>query len=534
LTVGLDNGTTCHLPAEFVQASKPDGSPKLSHAWARTIDGAQGGTWETCHLLGTKALDAYRGYTGQSRSRQPTHTWNTTPVLTVDHGGMLADRRTAAEHVLAALARQPDPTMAARSDPWPIDRYLRAALAEQHAVLAIQPLDCAATLRQADRQLADAEQQLARVRGELARIEQRTGQMGPLSGLSPRRRRERDGLRRGHDAVTAGIGDAEAALMRARAQQAALGAQQAASDRFAEDNLWRRAEIGRLQDQLDHHWAHVIVDCARAGDPVAYGPDRLRHARHTLNADLRALQAQVPLDRQRELQPARQARTDAAARVHRARDALARAQQAVADAKRRRWGRDDQRATANRQLVGAQGDLDRAVAGEHEAEDNLARVRQRQQQRQQVLRATAPERSELTRAVADLDAALDHTRPERVVQLVTKPDADVTHLLGDPPDTPAGRAVWCHHALAIETIRDRNPSPDREVWSQLSQACGDARRDIALAVIANLDTGAADDPGAWSLCAARARDLGQRPGSGFAPAEPCRGAQHRPEVDIGL
>ena len=99
LTVRLANGDSCRLPAGFVAGRKPDGSPKLSHSWARTIDGAQGGTWETCHLLGTAALDAYRGYTGQSRSRQPTHTWNTTPVLTVDHGGVLADQRTPDERV---------------------------------------------------------------------------------------------------------------------------------------------------------------------------------------------------------------------------------------------------------------------------------------------------------------------------------------------------------------------------------------------------------------------------------------------------
>ena len=79
------------LPAEFVQGTRRDGSPNLSHGWARTVDGAQGGTWESCHLLGNSALDAFRGYSGQSRSRQPTHTWNTATVTAVDHGGVLAD-----------------------------------------------------------------------------------------------------------------------------------------------------------------------------------------------------------------------------------------------------------------------------------------------------------------------------------------------------------------------------------------------------------------------------------------------------------
>ena len=110
LAVRLDgSGEAAALPAAFVQGTRKDGSPNLSHAWARTVDGAQGGTWEACHLLGSAALDAYRGYTGQSRSRQPTHTWNTARVAVVDHGGALADQRDAAEQVAEALARQPDP-----------------------------------------------------------------------------------------------------------------------------------------------------------------------------------------------------------------------------------------------------------------------------------------------------------------------------------------------------------------------------------------------------------------------------------------
>ena len=54
LTVRLDrSGQEAVLPASFVQGTRRDGSPNLSHAWARTVDGAQGGTWEACHLLGS-------------------------------------------------------------------------------------------------------------------------------------------------------------------------------------------------------------------------------------------------------------------------------------------------------------------------------------------------------------------------------------------------------------------------------------------------------------------------------------------------
>ena len=71
------------------------------------------------------ALDAYRGYTGQSRSRQPTHTWNTKQLVAVDHGGILADQRDPAEVVAQALARQPDPTWPPEATPGPLDRQLR-------------------------------------------------------------------------------------------------------------------------------------------------------------------------------------------------------------------------------------------------------------------------------------------------------------------------------------------------------------------------------------------------------------------------
>jgi hypothetical protein len=120
LAVRVDrSGEEAVVPASFGQGTRKNGSPNLSHSWARTVDGAQGGTWETCHLLGSAALDAYRGYTGQSRSRQPTQTWNTKQLVGVDHGGILADQRDAAEVVAQALARQPDPTLAGRR---PLDR----------------------------------------------------------------------------------------------------------------------------------------------------------------------------------------------------------------------------------------------------------------------------------------------------------------------------------------------------------------------------------------------------------------------------
>jgi len=58
LDVRTDAGLAMSLPREFVCGTRADGSPNLSHAWARTVDGAQGGTWDHAHLLGSSALDS--------------------------------------------------------------------------------------------------------------------------------------------------------------------------------------------------------------------------------------------------------------------------------------------------------------------------------------------------------------------------------------------------------------------------------------------------------------------------------------------
>ena len=188
LTITLENGAIALLGADFVRGTRKDGSPNLSHAWARTVDGAQGGTWEACHLLGSGALDAYRGYTGQSRSRQPTHTWNTTRVAVVDSGGILADRRDGAEHVADALARQPDPSLAARSDPWTVDselrRQYRRARAGAGGAAARPPGGAGAAVADADR----AQAWLANMDATAGHTARQLEELGRLAG-SPARSR---------------------------------------------------------------------------------------------------------------------------------------------------------------------------------------------------------------------------------------------------------------------------------------------------------------------------------------------------------
>jgi conjugative relaxase-like TrwC/TraI family protein len=139
---GLDvidhRGQPCFLPREFVEGHRSDRSPNLSHAWARTVDGVQAGTWTQVHLLGTAALERFTGYVGQSRSRCATHTWNVARVAHVDHGGVLAEQRTPDREVLDAMLRVSDSGFAVHDVP---DRLaeLLAERAEHQRVLTTRP-----------------------------------------------------------------------------------------------------------------------------------------------------------------------------------------------------------------------------------------------------------------------------------------------------------------------------------------------------------------------------------------------------------
>jgi len=279
------------------------GCPQVT--WARTIDGAQGGTWRVAHLLGTPALDQYRGYVGQSRSQHPTHTWNTTPAPVIDHGGVPADQREPGEHVLAALTRTPDTSLAARSDPYALDRRLRALIAAHRGVLAHRPPDptirlirAEAALRQARQDHADAARQVARANG-------RRDDLNTLGVLSSHGRAQRRNLagevaRAEKQVSSAGtaLADAEAAFARAKEAQADR-------DAFNGSEGWRDAELARLHHQLDAQWADVAITCAQNDDPLAYGTDVLRNARFHLSHRLEILEQRIPPDRSREWRLAR-------------------------------------------------------------------------------------------------------------------------------------------------------------------------------------------------------------------------------------
>ena len=386
LAVRLERGTETLLPAQFATGARKDGAPNLSHAWARTVDGAQGGTWEACHLLGSSALDAYRGYTGQSRSRRPTHTWNTSRLGVVDHGGVLADRRDGAEQVADALSRHPDPTLAARSDPWVLDRQLRERIAGHERVLDLQ---------------------------------------------APEPHRDHD--------VDEGFEAAEG---------------------------WRRDDLSRLRDQLEQHWARVVAGCVGADDPLAYGIDKLRHARATLDADRRSIDAGIPDDRTKEWQEGRERLAGVAGNRHSAEAALVETQTRLDGTSRRRWGRLDQRALADAEVhvSAAERRVAHALSAERDLRERLAALADHQQRRQQALADVAAQRKQIDATLARVDAALDDTRPDRVAALADDPPRHLVARLGAPPNTPAGRAVWCHHALDVEAALDptRRPHPGRD------------------------------------------------------------------------
>ena len=509
LTVLLDgSGEPMSLPATFVQGTRKDGSPNLSHAWARTVDGAQGGTWEACHLLGSAALDAHRGYTGQSRSRQPTHTWNTARVAAVAHGGALADQREAAEQVAGALARRPDASLAARSDPWVLDRQLRERMAEHERVLAARSPDRREALVAAAKDLQAAESCLADREACASHTADQLAAMGALAGLTRRGREQRRLLQ---DKLAFDAGGAAAAkdnckgLARRTSQ---LRREQDTLDRFEAANGWRRDDISRLRGQLDRHWAEVVAACVQADDPLAYGVEKLRHALATTAGDLLALDAMIPVDRATERDEARRQLTDALTARQQAEEALGNARAAFDESGGRRWGRKDQQevARAKAGVVLAEQCLERVAAGEGELRARFVSLGRHQQERQQAMAAADAGRKQLKAMWAQFDAALDNTRVDRVRALADDPPAHLAERFGRAPGSPVGRAVWCHHALGIEAVLDRNDGI-RLPATGGSLATGQARQEVVIADRLLRSSADLADPASWANLAVQAAAL---------------------------
>lgn len=187
------------------------------------------------------------------------------------------------------------------------------------------------------------------------------------------------------------------------------------------------------REQLEHH------------NPLTAGTERLREARATYAADIDRLGAGLPPDAADRLRRAEAALCRAQEAHGRAALAVKEAEQGLMLASQRRWGRIDgpardaalrRRTVAAAALHGKEGSLGQAG---HE----LAQAQAAQALYEQALAATASERQELSQAVADLDAALERTRPERALAQVHQ-EVTAAHLveaLGPFPEGSGPRAV---------------------------------------------------------------------------------------------
>ena len=291
LAIHTDDGRARVLDQSFVTGARTDGQPNLSHAWARTVDGAQGGTWEQVHLLGNAALDHQTGYVGQSRGRHPTHTWNARRVAETDHGGRRVQAPSAADEVRSALEREDRQVFAATEDPTVLDRQLRAERARHREVLARRPPHVDIEVRRAR---AAVKKEAENYRWALARQDKAQRSLGQASRVRHRfTRAGRDGRHWAeHEERVARqvVPHARDRMDEANAQVRRLEKAIQAGEAFDRQEGWRHDRLAGIDDGLEHHWAEAVLSAVREGDPLAYGPDRLRQARSTYAADMAGIE----------------------------------------------------------------------------------------------------------------------------------------------------------------------------------------------------------------------------------------------------
>ena len=461
LRVDFDDHGEVVLRADFVQGCRSDGNPNLSHAWARTVEGAQGGTWEAVHLLGSASLDALVGYTGQSRGRAPTHTWNTRPLAVVEVGGVPADDRSAAEVVLAGLNREPVTTFAAVDDPWILHARLDAEREAHLEVLRTAPPDLRASLHAARAEAERAARLVATATADLEGAEARLGDFRPLAGLRRSGRLERDRAERAVAEATERLGQVRAERRRADGRVVDLEANEARRLAFVAESAGRFERVAAINAELDRHWSTATLAAVRQNDPLAFGIDRLRAARTTYAANLARLDNRLPSDRSHAISQAERELAAAEQELRHARLVATAARRDLDVASQRRWGRRDKPALerCRRAVERAEATVTRAVAAEGGARRGLEAEMAAQRERVAAMEAVAPQRAELGQALGELDAALDDTREARVATMAAAPLAPshLAEVLGDPPADGVGRAAWCGLAYRVEAYRDRHP-----------------------------------------------------------------------------
>ena len=237
--------------------------------------------------------------------------------------------------------------------------------------------------------------------------------------------------------------------------------EQDAYERFESAEGWRRGDLVSLDHQLDRHWAEVVAACVGADDPLAYGIGQLRHARSTLDttdgpstppsprtgptSGSRSVGSSpvwssspgcptVLADSEAQLQDAGGAAGAPRPPGHRQRPRE----------RRRREGRAQQATKAERDL------LERLAAlAEHQ--DHIADV--------------AAQRQELGTTLAQVDAALDRTRPDRVAALAEDPPGHLSSGSGrrraHPQAGPCGATTpSTSKPTSTATTAPYHPGPD--------------------------------------------------------------------------
>ncbi len=333
------------------------------------------------------------GYTGQSRGRAPTHTWNTRPLAVVDHGGMAADDRSATEVVLAGLSREPVTTFAAADDPWILHARLVAERDEHVGVLAGAPPHVGRSLHQA-RAMAERDVRiLNRASEELERVESRIASFGTLAGL-----RRAGRLERGH--AEHALARAKDRLDSARSSRrvsersvARLEAGEARRARFDGDNAWRVERVAAIDAELDRHWSTATLAAVRQDDPLAFGIERLRAARATYADDLDAYRASLPPDRTSAVGDAKRRLADREQDLRETRYAVEDRRRELAMTGERHWGRRDNQAVvpAERVLERAEDAVQAAVGAERAARERLDAEASNERKRARALAATEPQ-----------------------------------------------------------------------------------------------------------------------------------------------
>ena len=336
----LDDDRQVHLSATFIAGTRRDGTPNVSHGWARTVDGAQGGTWTQTHLLGTPTWTRSPATSAKAEAGTPPTPGTPAPTLTTPS----ASWPTA----VAPETRSSMPCAEQSRKRW-LRRTTRGSSTGSSApnvkgTRRSPPVDPGTT-------------PLSWTGPATNCPEPPRNTSGPLKPWTPPRTSE-PGLARSaiyaaagettspppttrsaeptNDSTTPPAGSPTAKPTSSTTRQTLLN-----GPHWDRTHRWRLDRIAEIDHTLAHHWADVTLTAVRADDPLAFGADQLRAARATYQTDLTSILNGLPPDRRDNLDLAnadlRQARRD----LTDARRQVVRAELALDAAEQRRWGRRD-------------------------------------------------------------------------------------------------------------------------------------------------------------------------------------------------